>query len=189
MASEDAAARNRDRARTWYWANRERVAEYHRRYRLEHQDARRQADASYYAANRERIKARSREWHARNKPIAAISKRRRYERNGASIRATNAKWRAANAERIRTIGFVSKARRRGAPGSHSHQEWVNKLSECGNRCVYCGRMGVPLARDHVVPIVLGGSNNIDNIVPACRSCNSRKGRKTLREFLEVLEVA
>lgn len=29
----------------------------------------------------------------------------------------------------------------------------------------------------------GGSNDISNIVPACRSCNSRKGARTIDEFL------
>ena len=28
-----------------------------------------------------------------------------------------------------------------------------------------------------------GSNDISNIVPSCKSCNLRKGRKTDREFL------
>lgn len=45
-------------------------------------------------------------------------------------------------------------------------------------CWYCG---VPLdpfltyTIDHVSPLSLGGTNDLDNLVPSCRSCNSSKG--------------
>lgn len=40
-------------------------------------------------------------------------------------------------------------------------------------CVYCG--GEADTVDHVVPRRAGGSDQPHNLVPACRSCNSRKG--------------
>jgi len=35
-----------------------------------------------------------------------------------------------------------------------------------------------LTLDHVIPLKQHGPHDIENIVPACRSCNSRKGAKT-----------
>jgi len=33
--------------------------------------------------------------------------------------------------------------------------------------------------DHVIPLFSGGNNSMENIVPACTSCNSSKGKKSL----------
>lgn len=49
----------------------------------------------------------------------------------------------------------------------------------GGRCRYCN---APLSQfdfevDHVVPVAMGGSNRISNLVCACSSCNQRKGAR------------
>ena len=41
-------------------------------------------------------------------------------------------------------------------------------------CQYCGRSGVELEADHIVPISKGGSNDIDNLITACKACNRGK---------------
>ena len=41
-------------------------------------------------------------------------------------------------------------------------------------CAYCGTAGVALQRDCVLPISRGGRYTVDNVVPACRSCNTSK---------------
>jgi 5-methylcytosine-specific restriction endonuclease McrA len=43
-------------------------------------------------------------------------------------------------------------------------------------CQYCGRPAENL--DHVVPRTQGGSHTWDNVVAACRRCNTRKGGRT-----------
>lgn len=66
-------------------------------------------------------------------------------------------------------------------GTHTAQEWYALCRQADNRCAYCreyGRMG----KDHVIPITRGGSDSIDNIVPACRSCNSAKNQLTADEY-------
>jgi len=41
---------------------------------------------------------------------------------------------------------------------------------------------VILHADHRTPLARGGSNAIDNILPACAPCNLRKSRMTEPEF-------
>jgi 5-methylcytosine-specific restriction endonuclease McrA len=48
-------------------------------------------------------------------------------------------------------------------------------------CQYCGRRGTDLTIDHIVPRSKGGLHTWDNLVSACRSCNHRKGGKTVAE--------
>ena len=48
-------------------------------------------------------------------------------------------------------------------------------------CQYCGRQSVELTLDHVMPRHRGGAHTWDNLVAACKSCNHRKGGKTVDE--------
>lgn len=49
-------------------------------------------------------------------------------------------------------------------------------------CAYCGS-DADITTDHVMPRSRGGSDAPDNIVWACRSCNSAKGNRTPEEWL------
>jgi len=51
----------------------------------------------------------------------------------------------------------------------------------GYTCQYCGTRGRDLTIDHVVPRHRGGKHIWENLVSACRSCNHRKGGKTIEE--------
>ena len=55
----------------------------------------------------------------------------------------------------------------------SDAQWV-ALQEAWGGCAYCRAPGSSLQRDCVLPISRGGRYTLDNIVPACRSCNASK---------------
>lgn len=78
-----------------------------------------------------------------------------------------------------------RARLAGSDGSFTLADWKSLLAAFDYCCAYCGRSDVALEADHRTPLARGGSNNIANILPACRSCNGRKATKTEAEFREV----
>jgi len=50
-------------------------------------------------------------------------------------------------------------------------------------CVYCGDNNKKtLTLDHVIPQSKGGKDTWDNLVTACRKCNSEKSNLTLEEY-------
>jgi 5-methylcytosine-specific restriction endonuclease McrA len=49
------------------------------------------------------------------------------------------------------------------------------------RCQYCGRKDVALTLDHVMPKSRGGEESWENLVAACKPCNTKKGNRALAE--------
>lgn len=56
-------------------------------------------------------------------------------------------------------------------------------------CAYCGRklQYANMQVDHVVPLRKGGPDVLDNMLPACRSCNHYKDSLTVQQFREMVE--
>jgi 5-methylcytosine-specific restriction endonuclease McrA len=55
----------------------------------------------------------------------------------------------------------------------SDEQWL-ALQEAWGGCAYCGAAGKPLQRDCVLALSRGGRYTLENIVPACGTCNTSK---------------
>jgi 5-methylcytosine-specific restriction endonuclease McrA len=55
----------------------------------------------------------------------------------------------------------------------SVEQWTALKAAWGG-CAYCGAVDKPLQRDCVLAISRGGRYTLDNIAPACGSCNASK---------------
>jgi len=52
-------------------------------------------------------------------------------------------------------------------------------------CIFCRKPfanGRRKTMEHDIPLCRGGNNTLSNVQAACKSCNSKKGRKTSLEF-------
>ena len=76
-----------------------------------------------------------------------------------------------------------KPQRRYVRPEHTDNQWQNRLAQYKNRCAYCGCKLAQPTKDHIIPIASGGTDNINNIVPACGMCNRRKTTKTITRFI------
>jgi 5-methylcytosine-specific restriction endonuclease McrA len=98
----------------------------------------------------------------------------------------SSKRRARHAEKPHLM-LASCARRRAKKRSVKHDltaaQWLQIVEEFGGRCAYCNRRSENLDMDHVVALGIG-PHTADNVVPACRSCNASKGKKTLLQLLQ-----
>lgn len=86
-------------------------------------------------------------------------------------------WVARNRKKRDEIFLRYRAKKANAKGSYTIDEWIALCAKYGNRCLRCG-LGFQLHADHVIPLSKGGTNDIGNIQPLCRSCNSHKHTKS-----------
>jgi len=87
-------------------------------------------------------------------------------------------------ERGRAAGAAHKNRRRATTGSYLSVDTVEELkAEYGGFCPYCNDKIDDGHIDHIVPIASGGTNDRDNLVYCCATCNYEKWTRSLLEFM------
>ena len=159
-------------------ANREAIrlksaADYH-----VHRDEALATKARYYVSHRDEILARRK---AQRKTISVYEKAY-YGKNHAERLALAARWRREHPEERAAQYRLRRARKRNAPvADFTPAQWQAMLEHyhyrcqyCPPDCVQCKKQSHKLTQDHLTPLSKGGSHTLTNIVPCCKSCNSRK---------------
>ena len=75
-----------------------------------------------------------------------------------------------------------KRRMQRADNDLSDEQWET-LRQAWGGCAYCGAVEVPLQKDCVLALSRGGRYTLDNVVPACQSCNASKSNAEVTGWL------
>lgn len=99
-----------------------------------------------------------------------------YERHKEKRVATATRWRINNPGRAKVNHHRSRIAWRG--DDHvTVEQWNAVLEKYGGKCLRCGTTE-KIVIDHVVPLSMGGLNEVHNIQPLCKSCNLKKRGQT-----------
>jgi len=109
-----------------------------------------------------------------------VNKHKEYKRNGTS---KYKEWQQNNKDKLKEYSL----KRAHKVHEFTQEEWEECKDFFDRKCAYCGiseeyaleTQGQRLHKEHVNH---DGSNKLDNCVPACRSCNSSKGKKDMESW-------
>ncbi len=131
--------------------------------------------------NPEKAREAVRRWNKAHPEKRRAAKRLYYARHREKHKQVMAVYHRAHPEVLRAKSNAYRARLRRAVGQFTSAEWLALVERYGGRCAYRGE-AAPLEVDHRIPLSRGGTNSIDNVLPACRRCNGEKGQLTEIEF-------
>lgn len=144
-----------------------------------------------------KTKARAQRWYTKNRNTERAKMLERYYAAAEARRAKSRAWKLANPERnadiyaawaknnrpyLNLLGQKRRARLRDnhSPGV-SEAQWEAIWDWFGGKCAYC--LGPAREIEHLIPISGGGRDEPSNVVPACKRCNTSKGKKPLLQWL------
>lgn len=148
----------------------------------------------YYTENHERVKnsknEMSKEYYESNRATIIEKRRKRFEAQPEVIIAKRARYYLNKREHFLTKrreyvktdegkakkkihDQIRRAKGQKLESNFTLDDWKRCLIHFDNRCSYCDKQRI-LTREHFIPLVNGGEYTINNIIPACKSCNSKK---------------
>jgi len=129
--------------------------------------------------NLEKAAERFSKWRNENLEKAHQAVNRWRSKNPEKNKEITRRWHEANPEKRQEHDRNRRARENGNGGKIAAVEWKQLKDHYRHTCLCCGKKEpeIKLELDHVIPLVLGGENKIQNAQPLCSTCNRSKGTK------------
>lgn len=140
------------------------------------------AGRAYRSIKSAMISDRKRKYQKENAEKISERKRKHYAENIDRIRATQRGYHKKNPEKCAAYSRNRKARKRNSEGSHTAADVRSIFESQRGLCANCKTKLFKSGKqkfhvDHVMPLVLGGSNWPTNLQCLCPTCNLSKGAK------------
>jgi 5-methylcytosine-specific restriction endonuclease McrA len=189
------------RRKKWYRENREKHLQKCAEYVKRNKEKVAARGALYYQRNKEKLAERNAEYRRKNSDKLRVSSAQYYQRNKEIIAQKSVEYRARNAEalrqyraryikdpRVKARRLKSEQKRRALKAANHHaaftlEQLEEHFSKFDNHCAYCGK-STKLTIDHFIPISLGGSDCLSNILPACWGCNASKNKSDPKRWYQ-----
>jgi 5-methylcytosine-specific restriction endonuclease McrA len=175
-------------------ANKEKLTEYYKMYNQQHKEEIAKYNKQYIADNRECRNEYRREYSKRQhtkelrKVYLEKSKNKRSEtmrkyflNNQNNIKKYMKQYNQENKQYSVMSSQKRRTRKLMLPDTLTLEDWETIREKFNNKCAYCGRE-LKLEQEHFVSLTNGGEYTINNIIPACKSCNSSKNDKNFFEW-------
>ena len=127
----------------------------------------------YYKDNAEVAKEKAKTYRENNKEKVKEGKKRYRLTHLEQERENKRLYCKQNKDKINNLNQKRKARKKKLISTLTSKQWNEIKIKFNNRCAYCGEEK-PLAQDHFIPLSKGGEYTVNNIIPACKNCNSSK---------------
>lgn len=157
----------------YYGNNKENIIKHQKLYVQQNKEQLAKSHKKYYESNKEQIKEEKKQYYEKNKEIMKNKMKIYYEKNKKEIAKINKIYRYNNKEKLRIHRQKYRAKKSALPHALTVKQWVSIKQHFDNKCAYCGKE-LSLVQEHFIPVNKGGEFTKNNIIPACKSCNSSK---------------
>ena len=165
------------KARQYYKDNKENMITQQMKRYYDKKDAIVLQQKQYNQNHRELILEYKKQYRLDHAGAIAEYKKQWAKDNKESISEHKKQYARDNREVYIISGQRRRARVRSLPATLTAQQWKSCKEHFNNCCAYCEK-SLPLAQEHVVPVVSSGGYTHNNIIPACGICNSSKATKS-----------